>query len=59
MSALSIVTFGTSPSSIRRRSVAAFADEGGEFLSDVFALREYDPSRALALDGGELRFAHP
>jgi len=39
------------------RLVSAFADEGGEFLNDVFALREYDPSRPLALDGATLRFA--
>jgi ribonuclease BN (tRNA processing enzyme) len=43
--------------SILRRLVSAFADEGGEFLTDVFALSEYDPSRPLALDGATLRFA--
>jgi len=40
-----------------KQLVSAFADEGGEFLSDVFALSEYDPSRPLALDGATLHFA--
>jgi ribonuclease BN (tRNA processing enzyme) len=38
--------------------VSAFADEGGEFLTDVFALEEYDPSRTLKIEGSTLRFAH-
>ncbi|BDE05707.1 MBL fold metallo-hydrolase [Vulcanimicrobium alpinum] len=41
-----------------RRLVSAFADEGGEFLSDVYDLHEYDPSVPLAIDGATLRFAH-
>ncbi|MBV8642290.1 MAG: MBL fold metallo-hydrolase [Candidatus Eremiobacteraeota bacterium] len=41
-----------------RTLVSAFAHEGGEFLDDVFDLYEYDPSRALAIDGATLRFAH-
>ena len=40
-----------------KQLVSAFADEGGEFLSDVFALSEYDPSRPLALDDATLHFA--
>lgn len=40
-----------------RRLVSAFADEGGEFLTDVFELSEYDPSRPLLLAGATLRFA--
>jgi ribonuclease BN (tRNA processing enzyme) len=38
--------------------VSAFANEGGEFLSDVFDLHEYDPSVPLHIDGATLRFAH-
>jgi ribonuclease BN (tRNA processing enzyme) len=38
--------------------VSAFANEGGEFLSDVFDLHEYDPSIPLHIDGATLRFAH-
>jgi ribonuclease BN (tRNA processing enzyme) len=38
--------------------VSAFADEGGDFLSDVFALDEYDPAATLAIEGATLRFAH-
>jgi ribonuclease BN (tRNA processing enzyme) len=38
--------------------VSAFAPEGGDFLSDVFELHEYDPSRPLEIDGATLRFAH-
>jgi ribonuclease BN (tRNA processing enzyme) len=42
-----------------RNLVSAFPHEGGDFLGDVFALSEYDPSRPLALAGGAtLRFAH-
>jgi ribonuclease BN (tRNA processing enzyme) len=41
-----------------KRLVSAFASEGGEFLSDVFDLREYDPAAPLAIDGATLRFAH-
>jgi len=41
-----------------RRLCSAFADEGGEFLSDVFDLHEYDPSRPLMIEGASLRFAH-
>jgi len=41
-----------------RTLVSAFASEGGEFLSDVFDLREYDPSAVLRIDGATLRFAH-
>lgn len=37
--------------------VSAFAPEGGEFLSDVFDLREYDPARPLPIAGATLRFA--
>jgi ribonuclease BN (tRNA processing enzyme) len=40
-----------------RKLVSAFADEGGEFLSDVFDLHEYDPSRALRIGGASVRFA--
>ncbi len=39
------------------RLVSAFADEGGSFLGDVFALSEYDPSQPLAIGSGKLRFA--
>ena len=38
--------------------VSAFADEGGEFLSDVFAVSEYDPSKPLRIAGSTIRFAH-
>lgn len=39
--------------------VSAFADEGGEFLTDVFELHEYDPTVPLRLgEGTEIRFAH-
>jgi ribonuclease BN (tRNA processing enzyme) len=41
-----------------RTLVSAFANEGGEFLSDVFDLHEYDPSVPLRVDGATLRFAH-
>lgn len=41
-----------------RRLCSAFADEGGEFLSDVFDLHEYDPSQPLKIEGASLRFAH-
>ncbi|GAC1581382.1 MAG: MBL fold metallo-hydrolase [Candidatus Elarobacter sp.] len=41
-----------------RTLVSAFAPEGGEFLSDVFELHEYDPARPLAIEGATLRFAH-
>jgi ribonuclease BN (tRNA processing enzyme) len=41
-----------------RTLCSAFADEGGEFLSDVFELREYDPAARLAIEGATLRFAH-
>lgn len=37
---------------------SAFPHEPGEFLNDVFALSEYDPSRPLAVNGATLRFAH-
>ena len=40
-----------------RRLVSVFANEGGEFLTDVFELSEYDPSRPLSLEGARLRFA--
>ncbi|MEA2688628.1 MAG: hypothetical protein QOD51_1235 [Candidatus Eremiobacteraeota bacterium] len=41
-----------------RMLVSAFPHEGGDFLDDVFALSEYDPSQPLALEGATLRFAH-
>ena len=41
-----------------RALVSAFPHEGGDFLTDVFALAEYDPSRPLAVGGATLRFAH-
>ncbi len=41
-----------------KRLVSAFADEGGEFLSDVFDLYEYDPATPLLIEGARLRFAH-
>jgi ribonuclease BN (tRNA processing enzyme) len=38
--------------------VGAFADEGGgDFISEVFDVRTYDPARTLAIGGGEIRFA--
>ena len=40
-----------------RTLVSAFANEGGEFLSDVFEIGEYDPSAPLLIDGATLRFA--
>jgi ribonuclease BN (tRNA processing enzyme) len=40
-----------------RKLVSAFADEGGEFLSDVFDLHEYDPSQTLRIDAASVRFA--
>jgi ribonuclease BN (tRNA processing enzyme) len=40
-----------------RRLVSVFAHEGGDFLADVYDLREYDPSRTLDIDGATLRFA--
>ena len=39
-----------------RTLVSAFAKEGGDFLNDVFDLREYDPSQPLAIGGATLRF---
>ena len=38
--------------------VSAFADEGGEFLSDVFTVTEYDPSKPLTIAASTIRFAH-
>jgi ribonuclease BN (tRNA processing enzyme) len=40
------------------RLVSAFADEGGHFLTDVFALHEYDPAAVLRIGAATLRFAH-
>ena len=40
-----------------RTLVSAFANEGGEFLSDVFEIGEYDPSAPLHVEGATLRFA--
>jgi len=40
-----------------RNLVDAFPSEPGEFLDDVFALSEYDPSQPLAIQGATLRFA--
>ncbi len=40
-----------------KQLVSAFAPEGGEFLSDVFELSEYDPSAPLPIQGATLRFA--
>ncbi len=38
--------------------VGAFADEGGgDFITQVFDVRTYDPSVPLAIGGGEIRFA--
>ncbi len=41
-----------------RTMVAALPHEPGDFLDDVFDLREYDPSRPLRIDGATVRFAH-
>ena len=41
-----------------RTLCSAFAGEGGEFLADVFDLREYDPAAPLAIGAATLRFAH-
>ena len=41
-----------------RTLVSAFPHEGGDFLDDVFALSEYEPSEPLAIAGVTLRFAH-
>ena len=41
-----------------RQLVSAFANEGGEFLSDVFSIAEFDPTRTLQLGASTLRFAH-
>jgi ribonuclease BN (tRNA processing enzyme) len=38
--------------------VSAFHGEGGEFLSDVFELHEYDPTKPLRLGAATIRFAH-
>lgn len=43
--------------SILRRLVSAFPHEGGDFLSEVFELAEYDPAAPLTLGGATLRFA--
>ena len=43
---------------VLRKLCSAFADEGGEFLSDVFDLHEFDPAQPLALGDATLRFAH-
>lgn len=41
-----------------RSLVAAFASEGsGDFIDDVFDIREYDPDTPLEIGGGRLRFA--
>jgi ribonuclease BN (tRNA processing enzyme) len=38
--------------------VGAFADEGGgDFITEVFDVRTYDPSAKLAVGGGHVRFA--
>ena len=39
------------------RLASAFASEGGDFLSDVFDLAEYDVDHPLRLAGATLRFA--
>ena len=39
------------------RLTSAFADEGGDFLSDVFELSTYDPAAELRIGSGRLRFA--
>ena len=38
--------------------VSAFADEGGEFITDVYDVHEYDPSKPLRLGSARIRFAH-
>ena len=43
---------------ILRKLADAFPREVGDDFLEVFALREYDPSRPLAIDGATLRFAH-
>lgn len=40
-----------------KQLVAAFADEGGDFLNDVFDVKEYDPSRPLRVKSAKLSFA--
>ncbi len=40
-----------------KRLCSAFADEGGDFLNDVFDVNEYDPSATLRLGSGTLNFA--
>lgn len=40
-----------------KQLVGAFADEGGDFLNEVFDVKEYDPSRTLRIDGAKIRFA--
>jgi ribonuclease BN (tRNA processing enzyme) len=40
-----------------RTLVSAFPNEGGDFLNDVFELKEYDPARPLHVGAGTLRFA--
>lgn len=40
------------------RLCSAFANEGGEFLSDVYELAEYDPASTLNVGSVSLRFAH-
>lgn len=42
---------------ILRALVSALPREGGDFLSDVFELTEYDPSQPLRVQGATLRFA--
>ncbi len=37
--------------------VGAFADEGGDFLGDVFEIATYDPAVTLAIGAGTLTFA--
>ena len=40
------------------RLVSAFADEGGgDFITEVFEVREYDPAAKLAIGAGEVTFA--
>ena len=41
-----------------RQLVSAFADEGGEFLSDVYDIKEYDPSKRLKIAASTITFAH-
>ena len=40
-----------------RAITSALPREGGDFLSDVFELAEYDPSQPLAIGAATLRFA--